>query len=569
MKKINYRITVNINEKIMKLGFRGQLSEDKVGKKIRVQAIFSQRQVDRRFPMDVHIEETDIGPQIYADAVIELPYVFLTPPRRKVNVTFALWYGMEEIILDDQPFPVQKELFTRSDATLQQSYPKFLGLTLALPVLLARAYYSEGKNMEQAKKKVNDYVYRVCGLSYSPRQRNTSYFAARYQKEVKRTEKLSGRKVLFLSERLPEEGGNLARIRKLCEEDPDIQVLEFINTKTVDALTRSELKDCARKCAEARVIVLEDFYPQLHSLAVRQETTVVQLWHACGAFKTFGLSRMGKQGGAPQSSMNHRNYDLVCVSSEQIRGIYAEAFAVPYHKILALGVPRTDDLFDWQYKRTKRDELYCRYPVLSENRVVLFAPTFRGDGNKDAYYPENAFDIRYFMEHIPEDTVCIIKHHPFVSMPLVIPEEYEERVVDLSGKDHINDLMLVSDLLITDYSSSIFEAAILELPMLFYAFDKEEYIESRDFYFGYDEMVPGPVASTMEELVRWTGKLLGEEGEEDENVSEIKSDGNTGISSEDEEVLNARADEFRNVFLSSLDGNSTERIYKQIKKYLK
>lgn len=565
MKKINYRITVNINERIMKLGFRGQLSEDRIGKKVRVQAVFTQRQVDRRFPMEVHIEETDIGPQIYADAMVELPYVFMTPPRRRVNVTFALWYGMEEIILDDQPFPVQKELFARTGAALRQSYPKFLGLSVVLPVLLARAYFLEKKNMEKAKKKVNDFVYRSSGISYSPRQRKTGYFAARYQKEVKKHGSLTGNNILFLSERLPEESGNLMRVKNMFEADPDVEITEFVHTQTVDALTKSELKECAEKCAQARVIILEDFYPQLHSLAVRPETTVVQLWHACGAFKTFGLSRMGKQGGAPQSSMNHRNYDLISVSSEQIRGLYAEAFAVPYHKVKALGVPRTDDLFDWQYKRAKREELYRKYPVLKDNKVVLFAPTFRGDGNKDAYYPEEMFDIQYFMDRMPEDMVCIIKHHPFIKKKPDIPRELRERVLDLTGKDHINDLMLVSELLITDYSSSIFEAAVLELPVLFYAFDLEEYTDNRDFYFDYDEIVPGPVEKTLDGLVRRARMMLGEEDEDIHAELSNGTDEASDIQPGNEEATGTKAEQFRKTFLEVLDGHSTKRVYEYIK----
>ena len=564
MKKINYRITVNINEQIMKLGFRGQLPSEHQDKKIRVQAIFSQRLVDRRFPMEVCIEDTDIGPQIRADAEIELPYVFMTPPRRRVTITFALWCGMEEILLDDQPFPVQKELFARSDAGYQPSKARFAALTAGLPLLLARSYLSEGKDMEKAKKKANDYVYKNSGISYSPRQQHTNYFADRYRKEVQRNTPLTGNRVLFLSERLPEEGGNLQRIRKMFEADPDVEVTEFINTSTIDALSREEIRKCARLCAQARAIILEDFYPQLHSLTVRPETRVVQLWHACGAFKTFGLSRMGKQGGAPQSSMNHRNYDFVSVSSERLRGIYAEAFAVPYHKIAALGVPRTDDLFDWQYKKNKREELYNRYPLLREGKAVLFAPTFRGDGNKDAYYPEDAFDVRLFMDEMPEDVVLIIKHHPFVKQPVIIPEEYSDRILDLTGKDHIDDLMLVADLLITDYSSCIFEASILELPMLFYAFDEEDYIRNRDFYFDYEQLAPGPVEHTMEGLIRAALKLLGQGGEDMEDEKE-ETFASCTEEAEDRDTLSRREEKFREVFLAALDGHSTERIYRYIR----
>ena len=507
MKKFNYRLTVNISQNLMQLGFRCQLPDEMQNKKIRLQAVFAQRQVDRRFPMDVRIEESESGPQIMADAEIELPYVFRQPPRHKVTVTFALWCGVKEWILDDQPFPVQRELFARPEQSGRRNILKFGCCTIGLPFLIARAWFQENKNLARAVKKANDTVYRLSGCSYSPRQRHTDYFASKYEQYVSQNKTLTGNKVLFLSERLPEEGGNLQLIRERFENDPDIEVTEFINTHTVDVLKKKELRECARKCAEARVIILEDFYPQLHRLNIRRETKVVQLWHACGAFKTFGLTRMGKPGGAPQSSMNHRNYDFVSVSSETIRDIYAEAFAIPTSKVKALGVPRTDALFDWQRKMKKREELYEKYPFLRDQKIILFAPTFRGDGNKDACYPQDAFDINAFMEKMPEDTACIVKHHPFVHQPLDIPSRWQNRVLDLTGRDHINDLLLITDLLITDYSSSIFEAALLEVPMLFYAFDEEEYMASRDFYFAYEEMVPGPVEHTFAGMTRTAARM--------------------------------------------------------------
>lgn len=562
MKKFNYRTTVNITDDLMHLGFRCKLPDEMQNKKIRLQAIFAQRQVDRRFPLEVRVEESENGPQILADAEIELPYVFRQPPRHKVTVTFALWCGVQEWILDDQPFPVQRELFARPEQTSKRNLFVFGCCTIGLPFFIARAWLRENKNLSKAVKKANETVYRLSGYNYSPRQRHTDYFAAKYEQYVSLHKKLSGNKVLFLSERLPEEGGNLQLIRERFAGDPDIEVTEFINTHTVDALNKKDLRECARKCAEARVIILEDFYPQLHQLNIRRETKIVQLWHACGAFKTFGLTRMGKPGGAPQSSMNHRNYDFVSVSSETIRDIYAEAFAIPTSKVKALGVPRTDALFDWERKRKTREELYKKYPFLRDQKVLLFAPTFRGDGNKDAYYPEDAFRLEAFMKKMPEDTACIIKHHPFVHQPVEIPPKWQNRVLDLTGKDHINDLMLITDLLITDYSSSIFEAAILEVPMLLYAFDEEEYMASRDFYFAYEEMVPGPVEHTFSAMTRKAARMVAGQWDptEEERKKDVLAETADAASS-----LSQRMEQFREAFLSALDGHSTERIAKYIK----
>ena len=433
MRKINYRITVNITQKTMKLGFRAKMPEEMKDKRIRVQAIFTQRQVERRFPMEVVIEEGEVGEQIRADAEILLPYVFYSPPRHKVNVIFALWCGAEEICLDEQPFPVQKELFARAEIVRKRNLLKFGLCSLGLPFLLLRDYFKEDKNLLKASKRANDTVYRISGYNYSARQQNTDYFANRYRKYAAKN-KVKPNQILFLSEREPEQGGNLMLVKKWFEEnEPEVEITTFINTKTVDRLKKKELRDCAFKCATSAVIILEDFYPQLHSIQKRSETKIVQLWHACGAFKTFGLTRMGKQGGAPQTSMNHRNYDLVPVSSDTVRDIYAEAFGISSSKVQALGVPRTDVLFDWEYEEKKREELYEKYPAFKENRVILFAPTFRGDGNKDAYYPLEAFDVNRFMERQPEDTVLILKNHPFVKQKFPVDAQWQERVFDLSG----------------------------------------------------------------------------------------------------------------------------------------
>ena len=541
MRKYNYRSIVHIEDKILKLGFRARMPEDAAGRKVRVQAIFEEGDQERRFPMEVSTEEDDLGPQIFADAEVELPYVFVKSPQQRVNVIFSVWLGMEETILRDQPFPIQEDYFQRPDEKRSRNPLKYLMGLCALPFWIGKEYLKE-KDKKTAFKAANAAFYNFSGYSFSQRQRNTDYYAAQYQHFLRKVP-VKKNNILFLSERLPEEGGNLALLMEACRRNPEISVSRFIQPRTVEQLSRRQLRDCARKCARAHVIVLEDFYPQLHSLKLRPETRVVQLWHACGAFKTFGLTRMGKQGGAPQSSLNHRNYDLAAVSSEAIRGIYAEAFGIHTDKVQALGTPRTDVLYDDAYKEQTRKALYDKYPQLKGRKVVLFAPTFRGDGNRDAYYPDQAFDVNHFLQGMPEDVFCIVKHHPFVHQEIMVEDGYKHRVLDLTGKDHINDLMLISDLLITDYSSSVFEAAILDLPMLFYAFDKKEYIESRDFYCDYDHFAPGYIESDFDGMTeRARAMLCGRtDRQEEQQIAEKKV-------------------RFRQDFLSALDGHSTQRI---------
>src|SRR5690606_18743309 len=101
-----------------------------------------------------------------------------------------------------------------------------------------------------------------------------------------------------------------------------------------------------------------------------------------------------------------------------------------------------------------------------------------------------------------KNAVFIVKIHPFVSERLFIPREMEDVFFDLSFEREINDLLFVTDVLITDYSSTCFEFALLGGPMVFYAYDLEEYIAQRDFYYPYREFVPGRICESLEELIQ-------------------------------------------------------------------
>lgn len=386
---------------------------------------------------------------------------------------------------------------------------------------------------------------RLCGFSYSLREVKTKYLKRCYDHYAKAPVKKDT--ILLLSERLLEENSNMALVKEELSKDSRVVLTEFINTTTINKLKFGEIRESAKKMAEAGCILLEDFYPQLHGLSIRKETKVVQLWHACGSFKTFGFSRLGKPGGPQENSKNHRNYDYACVSGSKMVPVYSEAFGVSEEHIKALGVPRTDIFFADGYKEAVCEKLYQKYPQLQNKKVILFAPTFRGAGNKTAYYPVEKIDWNGFFEQVPEDYFVIVKNHPFVKNKYTYDKKWENRVLDLTGKDNINDLLFVTNLLITDYSSSVFEAALLEIPMVFYVFDKEEYLENRDIYYDFDSFVPGRQAKTQEELITAVKEAVEGKGSE---TSEFA----------------AKYQWFREEFLDALSGNSTKQIADFIKK---
>lgn len=253
---------------------------------------------------------------------------------------------------------------------------------------------------------------------------------------------------------------------------------------------------------KADYILVDDFHPLLYTVKFRKSQEIIQVWHAVGSFKTVGYSRTGKRGGPFFNSVNHRNYTKAFVSSETDIPFYGEAFGIMERNIIPTGVPRTDILFDENYKIEIIAEMKEELPIIEGKKVILFAPTFRGNGHHTAHYPFFKIDFARFARYCHQNNaVVLFKMHPFVKNTLNIPREYEKYFVDVSDFREVNDILFITDILISDYSSLIYEFAVFKRPMLFYAFDLEDYVTSRDFYEPYEQFVPGKIVETFDDLI--------------------------------------------------------------------
>lgn len=305
--------------------------------------------------------------------------------------------------------------------------------------------------------------------------------------------------VLILSNRRTDLTGNFQYVYEKIKDDPYPIRFWLKDREVVECNIFAQI-DLALKAARSKIIMVDDFFPTLSMIKLSRKTKVLQLWHACGSFKTFGFSRLGKKGGPNQRDESHRIYDGVFVSSSDICKNYSEGFGVRPDKVFPYGIPRTDDFFDLSCREKMRDKVYSAYPMLKGKKVILFAPTFRGNGKQSAYYEKTAFLPNEFIEALPEEYILLIKHHPFVSLKYEIKDKNRNRIFDFSAESEINDLLFITDVLITDYSSVIYEASILNIPMLFYAYDQEAYLATRDFYPGFTDFVPGKIVRKQTEL---------------------------------------------------------------------
>lgn len=255
-----------------------------------------------------------------------------------------------------------------------------------------------------------------------------------------------------------------------------------------------------KKLAQSGTIFVDDHVPVLDWLKIDEDSTIVQLWHAGAGFKSSGYSRWGNDGcPAPQSC--HRQYKYGIAGSKHIAPFFSEVWGINDEQVLPTGMPRMDEFLDPEYRRIKTEELYKEFPLCKGKKVILFAPTYRGRNKVTAYYPYELIDFERLYSLCGDEYVVLFKMHPWVNEDIVIEEKYQDKFKDVKTYPNINDLFYIVDLLITDYSSNIFEYSLMRKPMLFFAFDKIQYSFSRGFHRPYEESAPGKVCYTFAEVL--------------------------------------------------------------------
>ena len=229
--------------------------------------------------------------------------------------------------------------------------------------------------------------------------------------------------------------------------------------------------------AAARAFVVDDYFFPMYVIRPRPGTVRLQVWHAAGAFKKFGYSVLGRSFGADEAFVRrvaiHGNYSLALVSSMAVAPHYAEAFGQPVDLFTSrLGLPRTDLFADPARRDRALARLRATYGLPDGRRIVLYAPTFRGDTVGKARY-DDLLDLRVMHDVLGDDHAVLLKLHPFVRTALEIPPELAAFAIDASADPDLNELMLVADVLVTDYSSAMYEFALLGRPIAFLAPDAE------------------------------------------------------------------------------------------------
>lgn len=318
--------------------------------------------------------------------------------------------------------------------------------------------------------------------------------------------KKTGNRILFTSSSREEIGGNEKFVYDRMVERNMVKDYEinFDYKKSIDSYRSLANKfKFTYYLATSDYIFLDDYQPEIYKNDYDENVKVIQLWHACGAFKTIGFERLGSKGAPEFNTRVHKCYTHVTVSSEHSKAHNAEAFAISEDKFYPVGIPRTDIFFDQDYIKNTKQRICNNIPELKEaSKVILYAPTFRGNNAKDAFFPIHMIDFKKLGKYLEKvNGIMLIKMHPFVETDIEIPKKYRKYFINASEEREVNDLLMVSDILITDYSSVIYEMSLLNKPMIFYAFDIDTYETSRGFFEPYKDMVPGEIVKSTDHLV--------------------------------------------------------------------
>ena len=195
-------------------------------------------------------------------------------------------------------------------------------------------------------------------------------------------------------------------------------------------------------------------------------------------------------------------WDYLISPNEYSTKIFRRAFAFE-KEVLETGYPRNDFLVQKDNsKDIQRIKSMINLPA--NKKILLYAPTWRDNQyyNVGKYKFNIPMDLKEVQKELSDDYIILLRTHYLVSENLDL-KEFNEFVYDVSKYEDIRDLYIISDMLITDYSSVFFDYANLKRPMIFYVYDLEEYRDKlRGFYFDFEKDAPGPLIKTTNELIK-------------------------------------------------------------------
>ncbi len=223
----------------------------------------------------------------------------------------------------------------------------------------------------------------------------------------------------------------------------------------------------------------------------RKKCVYLNTWHGI-PIKTVGNEAQERK------DYDFSHVDLFCISGEFEKDVYKRSFNVGEEQLIRSGMPRNDALYNISAEEIA--ELKEKMDLPKDKKVLLYAPTWRDskDGGK-TYQIKPPIDFALWQEQLGSDYVLLLRTHPYTTELLDV--EFNDFVRDYTSYPSINDLMKVADILISDYSATIFDYSILERPIICFAYDAEDYSRERGFALDIAKEMPGGICTTQKDVI--------------------------------------------------------------------
>ncbi|GGK01606.1 CDP-glycerol:poly(glycerophosphate) glycerophosphotransferase [Lentibacillus kapialis] len=238
-----------------------------------------------------------------------------------------------------------------------------------------------------------------------------------------------------------------------------------------------------------------------------KHTTYLQTWHGT-PLKRLAVDMDEVHMPGTNSVKYKRNFvkatsrwDYLVSPNAYSTEIFKRAFQFQ-GEMVESGYPRNDFLINDNNEQTIRS-IKERIDLPTDKKVILYAPTWRDNQfyGKGKYRFQLEMDLAKMQKHLGDDYIILLRMHYLVAEQLDV-DDFQGFVFDVSFHEDIRELYLISDMLITDYSSVFFDYANLKRPMLFFVYDIEEYRDNlRGFYFDFEAKAPGPLVQTTDEIL--------------------------------------------------------------------
>lgn len=223
----------------------------------------------------------------------------------------------------------------------------------------------------------------------------------------------------------------------------------------------------------------------------KKKTVYLNTWHGAS------LNLVGN-AVSKRKDFHFERVNFFCINGEYEREIAIRDFNLRPEALLASGYPRNDELYTVTEK--KISDLREKLNIPQGKKVLLYAPTWRestDNGASNKLAPPINFEK--WSAALSDEWVILLRTHPYTTELLNV--QFDDFVLNFTDYPRINDLLIIADMLVSDYSSTLLDYSILEKPLCCFGYDYDEYNALRGFYFDIDKVIPNGVIRTEDALL--------------------------------------------------------------------